>query len=361
MAIQKLKTKTFRNLKNVHLIPGERFNVLLGANGSGKTSVLEAIYVLGYGRSFRCSNLQAAIGYEEPSFLSCVQLKEPNRQPFYLGMSKEKDKRAQVKLSGQKIRSLSELSSQMPALFISPDSFALLVDGPEKRRRFVDWGTFHSEPGFSVAWQNFSKVLKQRNAALKAGSVRDLMAWDNEWIKCAETISKMRKSYLAKLMPCFNRVLKSLAPLEGLRIDFWQGWSELEPLKEALERQRSSELRVGHSLVGPQRADLQISLYDYPAAQLLSRGQQKMLVCALFLAQGKVLTETLQKECIYLVDDLSSELDENHRAKFLAHINDMGVQCFITGIEQSLLLPLVKDYPHKAYDVKGGEIKELIV
>lgn len=314
--------------------------------------------MLGYGRSFRASKLSTVVAYKEESFLSCIQLEEAGKPPFYLGLLKPKEKTAQAKLSGRKLKKMADLSKQFPALFISPDSFSLLTDGPDTRRKFIDWGAFHCQPGFAENWQNFVQILKQRNACLKLGDTQGLAAWDKEWLRLSHIMTNHRKDYLERLMPCFEQALNDLSSQEGLRVDYWQGWSELESLEDAGMRLRRQELKVGHSLAGPQRADLQISLYDYPASQLLSRGQQKMLVCALYLAQGLVLTQTLGKECTYLIDDLSSELDIEHRAKFIQYLHDMGVQSFITGVEDSLLLPLVADYPHEVFYVHEGTISQ---
>ncbi len=358
MPIKKIITKDFRNLSSVQINPGPHFNVLLGCNGSGKTSVLEALYVLAYGRSFRSPKLAAAIQYKRDHFLSCAQVSSENSPTYSLGLMKGSASRVTAKLSGKKVSSLLDLTTHLPALFISPDSFSLLVDGPDRRRKFIDWGAFHCEDGFSAAWQRFSQILKQRNASLKNGRVNDLKAWDHDWVKSSEEITRFRKSYLKKLMPCFKKVFNEICPQDGLSISFWQGWPDSDNFEDTILKLRSQEMRVGHCLSGPQRADLQINLHDYPAAHLLSRGQQKMLVCALYLAQGMVLTQSLNKECVYLVDDLSSELDVLHRAKFLQQLHEIGAQSFITGVESSLVLPLLEEFSCKIYGVDSGVVLE---
>ncbi len=354
MRIEKLKVKHLRNLQSASVTFQPGFNIILGPNGSGKTSLLESIYILGYGRSFRCSNLQSVITHDQASLLSCAQLSDEQGFSYYVGMEKGLG-RPKIRVAGKKVASISSLIAHLPALFISPESFSLLVDGPEKRRKFLDWGTFHSHKEFNEAWKCFNQVLKQRNAHLKSDP-RGAYVWDEEFILRSEKVNQLRARYLEKFLPKANESLGSMTSLEGISIDFFSGW-EGDDLKSALQQSSQLDARLGYTTQGPHRADLLISVHDHPASKVLSRGQLKMLICALYVAQGRLLSDDLGKQCIYLIDDLCSELDKVHRESLLSELSSMEAQCFVTGIEPSLLQSIIDDYSASSFYVQNGLVE----
>lgn len=356
MVIKKIKLKSFRNFSSLQFTPCSHFNLIFGKNGSGKTSLLEAIYVLGFGRSFRVSTLAPLIQHGGTGFVSCLQV-EAKGSAFYLGMERSAEKGTHMKARGQRVRSLSQLIHHLPILFISPESFSLIADGPEARRKFIDWGTFYTEPAFGEAWGQFSQALKQRNAALKQGVMdQSLAAWDLEWLRFAAQVTALRQNFFTKFSVAFNSIISDLMPLQDLGLSFVQGWLEEQSLAAALHSNRAQDRKLGYTSAGPQRADLQITLKGKPAHHVLSRGQQKMLVCALYLAQGKVLADDLGRQAVYLIDDLSAELDIQFRKSFLAYLYTLKAQTFITGIEPTLLAPLMS-YPHQSFHFSdSGEL-----
>lgn len=199
MQVFRLKISQFRNLANLDLEFSPRFNFIYGSNGSGKSSLLEAIHFLSLGRSFRSALASRAIHYEAQQFnlFSVVS----GQVPTTLGLEKTRQGKTRIKI-GNNIDSISELAKILPVQLVSPNSYHLLSGGPKARRQFIDWGVFHVEPHFFSIWQQFHQTLKQRNAALQSQALADqIKVWNSKLIEFSVEIARMRKKYLQQLTP----------------------------------------------------------------------------------------------------------------------------------------------------------------
>ena len=166
MSLTRLLIRDFRNIESADLALSPGFNFLVGANGSGKTSVLEAIYTLGHGRAFRSLQIGRVIRHEQDSFVLHGRLQGAERETA-IGLTKDKQGDSKVRIDGTDGHKVAELALLMPMQLITPEGFTLLNGGPKYRRAFLDWGCFHNEAGFFNAWSNLKRLLKQRNAALR--------------------------------------------------------------------------------------------------------------------------------------------------------------------------------------------------
>lgn len=166
MSLTRLLIRDFRNIETADLALSPGFNFLVGANGSGKTSVLEAIYTLGHGRAFRSLQIGRVIRHEQEAFVLHGRLQGEERETA-IGLTKDKQGDSKVRIDGTDGHKVAELAHLMPMQLITPEGFTLLNGGPKYRRAFLDWGCFHNEPGFFTAWSNLKRLLKQRNAALR--------------------------------------------------------------------------------------------------------------------------------------------------------------------------------------------------
>lgn len=312
MSLSRVSVTAVRNLHPVTFSPSPRINILYGANGSGKTSVLEAIHLLGLARSFRSSRLLPVIQYEQ---LACtvfgqVELAEGGHSA--LGISRDRQGEFQIRIDGQNARSAAQLAEILPLQLINPDSFRLLEGAPKIRRQFLDWGVFHVEPRFMSTWQRLQKALRQRNSWLRHGTLDAVSqaVWDRELCQASAEIDEYRRAYIKALKPVFEQTLSELVELEGLTLSYYRGWDKERELSAVLAASVHRDQQMGHTQAGPQRADLRLRLGAHNAADILSRGQQKLVVCALRIAQGHLVSQARRGQCIYLVDDLPSELDE---------------------------------------------------
>lgn len=356
MQLVRLKTTSFRNLAELDLEFSPCFNFIYGPNGSGKSSLLEAVYFLSRGRSFRSSLASRAIHYDAKEFnLFSLIL---GQLSISLGLEKTRQGKTKIKI-GNNHNSISELAKILPLQLINPNSYQLLSGGPKARRQFVDWGVFHVEPQFFQIWQRFQQVLKQRNAALQQQApVNQIKIWNLELIGTANEITILREKYLQQLTPLITELMHKLLTLPGLSIDFYQGWDKKFSLDSILVNSIARDYKLAYTQFGPHRADLLIKLNGNPVHEVLSRGEQKLLTCALQLAQGILLKKITAKSCIYLFDDLFAELDPVKQNILMNLLQGLEAQVFITAIEESLIKDLETSVLGKIFQVEQGEITE---
>ena len=358
--IQQLTITAIRNLAPVTLQLSPAVNVLYGLNGSGKTSVLEAIHILGVARSFRTSRIKPVINRDARECTVFGRI-GTNSQVIPVGVSRNaQEETRQIRVSGESLKSTAELARLLPLQVINPDTFSLLEGSPKLRRNFIDWGVFHvKHQDFFPLWKRMQKALKQRNSLLRHGRINDfeLTSLNLEFEKAATVIDQLRDEYIQKLTPVFNRVLSELSDLSNLTIQYYRGWDRDRSLQEVLTSALERDMRSGYTHAGPQRADLRIRVGKGSAVDILSRGQLKLVVCALKLAQGFLYQEMQNKQCIFLVDDLPSELDIPNRQKLCQLFQTMKCQTFITCVDKGALANCwLPDTDVKMFHVKHGQI-----
>ncbi|MBV7315586.1 DNA replication/repair protein RecF [Shewanella sp. NIFS-20-20] len=361
MSISRLTIESFRNLSSAQLSPGDGLNLIYGANGSGKTSVLEAIYFLGMGRSFRSHITQRVIQREADQLTLFAQLQQEHpAQGSKVGFRKHRNGDTDVKIDGSRVKRLSVLAETLPIQVITPESFSLLFEGPQSRRQFIDWGTFHADANFYPAWVNVRRIMKQRNQLLRDGaSYQQIQYWDNELVRYAEPVTEARKRYVDSLNERLKGIIEEFLPQVQLKISFTRGWDSKTDLNQLLEQQYLRDLGMGHTVSGPHKADLRLRVANLPAQDALSRGQLKLLVCALRIAQGRLLRQQTGKNSIYLVDDLPSELDAQHRQLLLKQLTDTGAQIFVTAIEPAAIVDCLHIAPSRVFHVEQGLVTQI--
>lgn len=337
MAIAYLEITNLRNLKHVNLSPASHLNLIAGKNGSGKTSLLEAIHVLGTGRSFRTANSTKLISFGESQFLVFGKVGDGNLA-VPVGISKSKTE-LKIRIANQPAKSASQLAEQLAVQIINPDVHKLLEEGPRYRRRFIEWGVFHVEPNYFPLWQDCRHLLKQRNAALKQKvSSRELQHWDDVLVEKAERIDQQRREYLANLQDYLTPLLERIESLPPTVITLDSGWPKDQSLTEALQQSRSGDFEKGFTRFGPHRLDLKIKVGGIAAKEVVSRGQQKLLTSVMKIAQIRLLKDKRPgANIVLLVDDLPAELDLNFRGELLKMIQELEVQVFVTSTSHELL------------------------
>jgi DNA replication and repair protein RecF len=355
--ISRLKITSVRNLHAVDIAPAPTVNLLYGENGSGKTSLLEAINLLATGRSFRSSKVDPLINHEADSAVIYAEL----ANGVQVGISKSRRQAHQLHFQGQAQRNWENVARQLPVQLLDSNSFLLLEGGPRSRRRFLDWGVFHVEPHFLENWRRSRKCLANRNHLLKQARLdrQQLVAWDAELSEAAEQIDRARARYLQSLLPQFSQVYRALggANADALSLAYSRGWDDHQALADVLAASVAVDTRYGATQHGPHRAELDIRVGKNRALDILSRGQQKVLVSALKLAQGELLSVTLGQRCLYLVDDLPAELDRENRARVLRQLLDQGGQLFVTCVDESALHGSLPESAEKAlFHVERGTI-----
>lgn len=335
--------------------------MLFGANGSGKTSVLEAVHLLGTARSFRAGSPRALIRHGESGCTVFGEIVHPPGGRSTLAVQRRIDGSVALRVDRDPVRSVSRLADELPLIVLNADSFELLVGLPGLRRRFLDWGVFHVEHDGREHWQRFQRSLAQRNHLLRRGTISssEREVWERDLALHGEAVAAGRQRFLERLTPVFDALLSELAPeLGAVDLRYRRGWDASIGYREALERGAASDAEQGFTQSGPQRADLRISVGGYSAADTLSRGQQKLLVCALKLAQGDVLAQGDRPRGVYLVDDLPSELDGERCARVCRCLTRSGAQILMTCIDRSAvnLDWFAASGPTAVFHVKHGAV-----
>lgn len=359
MALSRLIINHFRNLTAVDLELSCGFNFLVGENGSGKTSLLEAIFYLGHGRSFKSHISNRTIHYDQDKFVLFGNIEEAKHQ-WSVGIQKTRQGDTTLKINGEDGKKISDLAHLLPMQIITPEGLTLLNGGPSYRRAFLDWGLFHQYAEFYSLWANLKRLLKQRNAALQ--QVRyyaELKPWDIELVKIAHRVSELRANYAEALRPEIEKTCQFFLPELEISVSFHQGWDKESDYGEILAQGFERDRNIGYTMVGPQKADFRFKANGLPVEDVLSRGQLKLLMCALRLAQGEYLIAQKERQCLFLVDDFASELDPTKRELLAHRLRQSGSQVFVTAITKDQLQQMQWQEQDKdrLFQVQNGNIQ----
>lgn len=357
MTISRLEIANVRNLQSVSLLPHPQLNLFIGQNGSGKTSVLEALHLLGLGRSFRSGRVRRLINDDATACTVFAAFAEGGSA----GIQRSTNAESEFRLDGRANITLADIAHRLPLSLLDPASFAEMQEGSKPRRAQLDWGVFHVEHRFYPAWVRYQRALKQRNSLLRSGSIQPFESggWDRELADSATLLHAFREAHLAAWRPVWDEVVTGFLPGFSLSLDYVPGWDTGQPLEQLLAEAWERDLERGHTQLGPHRADLRIKLGTAPADEVLSRGQLKLALCALKLSQITVLRQAGVRSVI-LIDDLASELDAGARSRLLAYLAGTGAQTFITAIEAGDLLAELSasQQGFRMFHVEHGTIRE---
>lgn len=363
MTLKRLLIQNLRNLTSVDISPSPDVNLIYGENGSGKTSILEAINLLALGRSFRSHKHKALINYQQAAFTVFGKVHGDDHSEVPIGISRTQEGDAFFKVNGAAVPSAADLAVYLPVQVINSDTFLLLEGSPKVRRQFIDWLVFHVEPKFFPTWKAVQRCLKHRNSLLRRDRIDgfELASWDHELVGLTETIDKFRAACITELSASLDKLLDEFVKVEGIKLVYYRGWDRETAYAEVLAAGIERDHRLRYTHLGSHRADLRITVRGQDAAEVLSRGQQKLLVCALKIAQGLVFNRLTGRKCIYLVDDLPAELDEKHRALLVHWLDAMKTQVFVTGVEREILFASWRDKNQinpKMFHVEQGRVIE---
>jgi DNA replication and repair protein RecF len=328
---------TIRDLRcieqaDLSLHPGR--NLIWGGNGSGKTSLLEGIFLLGRGRSFRTRNSERLVrhGQERLVVFGRTENSGPEVSGFVHAVGVEVDRKegTRARIDAAAVASLADLSRVLPVQVIDPEIHKLIEEGGRRRRRWLDWAVFHVEPQFADWWVRYGRAVRQRNAALR-GRGGATKPWDTEVALLGDRISEARRGVIEQMQPYWREVVAGLDCPQG-ELQYFRGWGAQHSLGEALEASRGRDEVRGLTHMGPHRADVLIRVGGRLAREVLSRGQQKLMAVALTLAQLRLLREVSGTTPTLLLDDPAAELDSEHLGHFVRQIAPIGCQLVITSL-----------------------------
>lgn len=350
--LSQISISKLRNITEISFQPAQGINLILGDNGAGKTSILEAIHLLALGRSFKARTLKPAIKFGEQQLQ--VTARTANNTP--VGLQFNERLGLKIRLNSAPLKRLSDLAMQLPLQFIPANCHQFFEQGPRYRRQLLDWGLFHVEPSFNFHWQSYKKVLQQRNSALRQHKkVEEIQLWDNHLAEHGEKVTLLRRKQLDEILVQFKDIFQRLCPeYKGAKyaIKYRAGWSKDKDLKTSLQSAIDRDRNLGYTRSGSHAADWSFTINDYNPSEVFSRGQQKLFFLALCMAQAKITEHIRHEKSILLLDDISSELDLAHQQNVLNELTTLPVQAFITATDLSL-----KSYEKATvFHVKHGAI-----
>lgn len=358
MTLIKLDVLSVRNIASASIFPSPSLNFITGANASGKSALLEAIFILGRARSFRTTHVKQAIEFDHSQLIVAAQNLLNNGSICNLGIQID-HKQHEIRIDQENCHK-ADLAYALPVQLIHPKSYRLIDSGPQTRREFVDWGIFNQHKNFLPNWRKFSRALQQRNALLKSKQLKLLTAWDKELVEYGQVIKAFRSAYLQELQPVFFEIAQSFLNIDDLDLRLFSGWDDSLSLEQALAQDLEKDIRYGFTHSGPHRADFLLYQGKRLAKDYLSRGQLKLLVLALLLAQVTLLNQQGLNSCCILIDDLTAELDTVNRSKLLKYLALLNCQVFITGTDFADFgdIPAI-DKNYKRFHVKQGCIEQV--
>lgn len=364
MRLEQLKAQNFRNYQSLAFTPSPTSTIVLGANGSGKTSLLEAIYLLGSGKSFRTSRLQHLLNSskEAEEFSLYAQL-ESSGVHHKIGMSRNKSAFTGLRLNGETVPSLSVFAKLFPVHVFHSNSVDLIYENAERRRRFLDWGLFHVEQNFYKLWRDLNKVVRQRNQLLKdtRSTMAEIKVWDEQLIAISANITTLRRAHLEKISLYLNELLTDVLSEDTVKVSLFSGWSESSSLEQWLVDSLEVDRQRGFTSRGAHRADIKFLVNGVSAKEVLSRGQVKVFTILLGLAQLMYLVSEKGLQSLVLVDDVAAELDTYHMSYLVEKLSSLKQQVIYTALSANELpSSLVKGEGVKVFHVEHGLLRDFV-
>ncbi len=397
--IERLQISYLRNLTQVNL-SSAACNVIIGANGSGKTSLLEAIFLLSRGKSFRHHQPKRYIQHHKNTVTVYAKLNDAST----LAIQKQSDATTVLRLNQTTVYNQSILTEQLPTLLIDPSTMDMLEQGSASRRQLLDWLVFHMKQGFHPQWVAYQRLLKQRNSLLKKTrhltqvQLAELKSWDKGISSHAALIHHYRERIFAEWQPYFANSVAQLLPsyAEQLSLSYNAGYDTSIALDVQLNERLEQDLQLGYTRIGNHRADIHVHwrsddsvdisdkqpetasegevsnkrpVLKEQAANVLSRGEKKLLITALRLSQLPLLLNTAKSSeassyalqprntPVVLLDDITAELDDRAIKILLSTLSQLPCQVFMTSLTDDIV-PLVLELwsEPNMFHVKQGQV-----
>lgn len=331
MHLEFLQVDHVRNLEKQQIFPGPGLNQISGKNASGKTALLESIFILSRGKSFRTPRLHDVMQHGAENLLVYARLNVENRGQVHTGIEKGK-KETQIRYDGTRILALSEQSRRVPISLVTQDSHLFITSGPAQRRHWLDWAMFHVEPAYLDQWKSYMRALRHRNSLLKKGVTnRDLYrAWEQAMVESGLYLSASRTRFLDQLTTKLNELTRAIFP-GSFTLEMSSDW----PKDSGSEFSESwqTDLKNGYTRQGAHNADIRVKQSAKSITTLFSRGQIKLFMCLLTIAQNGLQAERTGVRPVILIDDYKAELDSAACEYLLGELGKCGAQSFITDTE----------------------------
>ena len=362
MILDNLKLRCYRNLAHIDVSWSGHFNVIYGQNAQGKTNLLEAIYLLGHLKSFRGARGRELIEHDaETAWVGAEVDKKGVRHRLEIGLQKNGRNPC---VNGKTVKKLSDFLGYMRAVIFTPEELNSVKGFPAGRRALLDRAILQTDPVYLDRVQEYDRILRQRNQLLKQQvDDRQLAPWTESLVRTGSRIRQDRLNYLTRFIPRLSRVYREItAGSESASLKYTVEENSIEALSgylvEALQRLASRERKLGLTLAGPHRDDLDFLVDDRSLRSFGSQGQQRSYLLAFKAAQVMDLENELQDPPVLLLDDLASELDLRRQEGFFNFLLQRNGQIFLTSAQQTLLTDAVRQKA-SYYKVDQGQVSAI--
>ena len=362
MRLKELSLQNYRNIRQADFTPCPELTVICGKNGQGKTNLLEAVWLLTGGKSFRGAKDAELIARDQPfSVLEAeTETSDGQQNQIYLTVGGRDTPRPgrTAKRNGVDLGRASALAGSFTAVVFEPGNLSLVKGSPEGRRRFLDAALCQLYPGYLAAWRRYARLLTQKNALLKhyertPGAAQMLDVFDEELARYGQELTLRRMDYMKRLRPLATANYRDISQgSEGLELVYQPSFGD-KGLLETLRESRKADLKAGFSTAGPHREDFAVLMDGQPAKLFASQGQQRSAVLSLKLAEASCAQEITGEHPVMLLDDVLSELDATRQEYLLTRMRQK--QTIVTACDSSLF--------HKTegelFRMEGGVLEKL--
>jgi DNA replication and repair protein RecF len=356
--LRRLQLRNHRNYAHLDISLEPGVNVFIGANGQGKTNLLEAVAILALSASPRARREVELVGPVAPASRIEADVESAGRRmELTLAISVEGDRaRRTIEVDGARRRAV-DLPGHFRVTLFWPDDLGLIKAGPEQRRRFLNQLLVQVEPGYARALSGLRRILEQRNSLLKriaAGeeAVDSLDVWNGELARVGSEVATARAAAVRELAPSAARCHAQIGAGERLEIEYL---GPPDDLAAAVHNSVADDLRRGSTSIGPHRDDVRVLLDGHDARGYASQGQQRTAVVSLKLAEAELVARRTGERPVLLLDDVLSELDLERRAALLRQVRSGG-QVVITSVDVGPFPPdLIAGA--RVWCVEAGQVK----
>ena len=361
MYFKSLTLQDFRNYSELSAEFHQKVNIITGENAQGKTNLIEALYFMSLGKSFRTFRDSELIGFDKPFCrFRTVFVKDGEENTLDFTISADAK---EARLNGMRCTKNSDLLENVYTVIFSPEDLKIVKDEPEKRRRFIDRELCMMDPVYYRALSRYKKALLQRNNLLREDRPdKGLIAvWNEALANEGSKVIRRRAAFTERLNAVSSRLHDSITNgKETLKIAYESDCpldrDQEGAFLELLGRNTDLDLSRRTTSLGPHRDDLKIEIDGVDARKYGSQGQQRTAALSLKLAEISLIKEETGEDAVLLLDDVLSELDPNRQAFLLKTLSN--VQLFITAAERSASL-LEKIPAYRLFIIENGRIKEM--
>lgn len=356
MRLESLTIRHVRNLTDIQITPNAETNIIYGENASGKTAILESIYLLSKARSFRTAHIKEVIQHnkDELTVSATINRNGLKNRPVNTGIRKS-NKETEIRHNGERVKAVSEQAKNVVVQTAIPDNIKVLTGTPKDRRKWIDWAMFHVEQDYLQVWHSYHHALRNRNALLRKPSKdEEFFVWEEMMATTARKLRVMWEDYLIQLQQYYQETAGK-HPFGRVVFDIKNEKSETDSYLNQLQSTRQSDIKAGFTQYGPHKVDFEFKTNKKHINTVFSRGQIKLFVTILSIAQAKLLKIEKEINPIILADDLAAELDKKAVSLIQGLLYEQKMQLFITTIDPCSVL---KNHTETSlFHVKHGKVK----